>query len=88
MKLGYFRGYLIAFVTFALAAPAVAIDLVERTAARLFDLIAPVFKDTRDFRVAYDGPVAAIDRPSLASSLLQSLRHEAGTRLRAAGRGG
>lgn len=88
MKMGYFRGYLIAMVTFVCAAPAVAVDFIERTAVALYNLLAPVFKDTRDFRVAYDGPAQILDRAPLDPALQQSLRHEAGTRTRAIGRGG
>ena len=87
MKMGYFRGYLIALVTFACAAPAVAIDLIERTAIALFELIAPAFKGTRDMRVAYDGPAIVSDRSPLDPSLVQSLRHEAGVHQRGAVRG-
>lgn len=88
MKMGYFRGYLIAIATFACAAPAVAVEFIERTAVALYNLLAPIFKDTRDFRVAYDGPLVDIDRAPFDPSLLQSLRHESGTRTRAAMRGG
>lgn len=88
MKLGYFRGYLIALATFAIAAPAVAVEFIERTAITLFHLIVPAYKGTRDLRVAYDGPAQIIDRPSLEPSLLQRLRHEAGFHQRAAFRGG
>ena len=88
MKLGYFRGYMIAIATFAIAAPAVAVEFIERTAAAIFHFLAPAFKDTRDLRVAYDGPALNLDRAPLDPALQHSLRHEAGTRLRAIGRGG
>jgi hypothetical protein len=88
MKITYFRGYLIALATFAIAAPAVAVEFIERTAVALFNFFAPAFKDTRDLRVAYDGPAMLLDRAPLDPALQQSLRHEAGTRLRAIGRGG
>lgn len=88
MKLGYFRGYMIAIATFAIAAPAVAVEFIERTAAAIFHFLAPAFKDTRDFRVDYDAPARTLDRPSLEPSLLQRLRHEAGFHQRAAFRGG
>lgn len=88
MKLGYFRGYLIAIATFAIAAPAVAVEFIERTAIAIFNFIAPAFASTRDMRVAYDGPALNLDRAPLDPALQQSLRHEAGTRVRAIGRGG
>ncbi len=86
MKLGYFRGYLIALATFAIAAPAVAVEFIERVAVAIFDFIAPAFKGTRDLRVAYDGPTIVYDRAPLDPSLVQSLRHEAGVHQRGAAR--
>lgn len=88
MVMSRLRGYCIALAVAVIRAPEVAVDFIERTAVALFHLIAPAFKDTRDFRVSYDGPVGVIDRAPLDPALQQSLRHEAGTRLRAIGRGG
>lgn len=88
MVMSRFRGYVIAALIAVVRAPEVAVDFIERTAAAIFNFIAPAFKHTRDFRVAYDGPALDIDRGSLDPALRHSLRHEAGTRQRAAGRGG
>lgn len=88
MVMSRFRGFFIVAATAIIAAPAVAVDFIERTAVALFHLLVPAYSGTRYDRPAFAGPIADLDRGSLDPALMQSLRHEAGTRTRAIGRGG
>ena len=72
-----FRGYLMMSII-ALAAPIVAV--IDRTTERIATFLLSLFAP-EPLRLAPDGPdlVRNETRPSLASALLESLRHEKGT---------
>jgi len=83
-----YRPFFAAAFTILAVAPLAAISALERGIAFVFALIAPSLADKRDFRLAPEGPVLTMTGQAVDPALQQSMRHEAGQRLRAASRSG
>lgn len=82
------RRFSIAALAVLAAAPLAVVSALERGAAFLIALVPTMASAPHDFRVLPAGPALSMDGQAFDSALQHSLRHEAGTRQRAASRGG
>lgn len=83
-----FRPFFATALAVLAAAPLAAVAALERGVAFIYGLFVPTLAEPRDFRLAPEGPVLNMTRQAFDPALQHSLRHEAGTRQRAASRGG